>query len=150
MIDKGLQMLILQEAAAHYPHPIPTGMPKFLEAIHNKTMRERLFLIAVNLHALQDVGYVKGATYVDYDGGLRMNKTFSLTGDGLVAAGVETLRPDPYAELRDALWEQAQALRALSEAEKITLKDMVRRMPLDMLKRVRDKGIDKLFSLLLD
>ena len=140
MIDKGLQMLILQEAAAHYPHPIPTGMPKFLEAIHDKTMRERLFLIAVNLHALQDVGYVKGATYVDYDGGLRMNKTFSLTGDGLVAAGVETLHPDPY----------AQALRALSDVEKITLKGMVRRMPLDMLKRVRDKGIDKLLSLLLD
>lgn len=146
MIDKNLQMLILQEAAAHYPHPIPTGMPKFLEAIHDKTMRERLHIIAVNLHALQEIGYVKRATFVDYDGILHLNKDFSITVEGLLAIGVESLHPDPGHELREILFKQAQELRKLNDEQQSLLKEELRRTPFSLLEYLRNKGLDVFLS----
>lgn len=146
MIDKGLQMLILQEAAAHYPHPIPTGMPNFLEAIHDKTMRERLHIIAVNLHALQEIGYVKRATFVDYDGILHLNKDFSITVEGLLAIGVDSLHPDPGHELREILFKQAQELRKLNDEQQSLLKEELRRTPFSLLEYLRNKGLDVFLS----
>lgn len=57
--------------------------------------------------------------------------------------------PPPDRELRDALFEQAQTLRELSESQKITLKKVLLQLTRGTLERLRDKGLDALLSLIL-
>lgn len=92
MIDKDFQLFILKTVASTYPRRVPTKLPTLLEAAGEGTMQERLDKLLVNLHALQEFGYVIGATE-DPEGEVRLMDSFRITAAGLVMAGLDPLHP---------------------------------------------------------
>ncbi len=94
MIDKNFQLFILRTVASTYPQRVPTKLPALLEAAGEGTMQERIARLLVNLHALQEFGYVIGATEVSDEEEVRLRDYFRITAAGLVMAGLDPLHPD--------------------------------------------------------
>ena len=149
MIDKEFQLFILQQAASTYPGHAFAIWDTLVAAAPGDTPAEKWNTVVKHLHALQAFGYVSDATQQGCDGRISVNPAFSITEQGLLEIGVDILHPDPYRELRDALFEQAQALRELSEDQKITLKKVLLQLTRGTLERLRDKGLDVLLSAIL-
>ena len=146
MIDRDFQLFILQQAASTYPGHAFAVWDTLIAAAPGDTPAEKWNMVVACLHALQAFGYVRDATQQKCDGGISVNQAFSITEQGLLEIGVDMLRPDPYRELREALLEQAQALRELNEGQKRTLKKTLLQLPIDSLEHLRDKALDALLS----
>lgn len=149
MIDRDFQLFILQQAASTYPGHALAIWDALVAAAPGDTPAEKWDTVVAHLHALQAFGYVSDATQQGCDGRVSVNKAFFITEQGLLEIGVDMLHPDPYRELREALFEQAQALRELSEGQKITLKKVLLQLTRGTLERLRDKGLDVLLSAIL-
>ena len=149
MIDREFQLFILQQAASTYPGHALAVWDTLVAAAPGDTPEEKWNMVATCLHALQAFGYVSDATRQGCDGRISVNQAFFITEQGLLEVGVDMLHPDPYRELREALFEQAQALRELSEEQKTTLKKTLLQLPRVVLERLREKGLDILLSLIL-
>lgn len=149
MIDREFQLFILQQAAPTYPGHAFAIWDTLVAAAPGDTPAEKWDTVVNHLHALQAFGYVSDATRQGCDGRVSVNQAFFITEQGLLEVGVDILHPDPYRELREALFEQAQALRELSEGQKRTLKKTLLQLPLDSLEHLRDKALDALLSAIL-
>lgn len=150
MIDKDFQLFILRQAASAYPGHALAAWDTLMEAARGETTRERRTYVCAHLKALENFGYLEDVCFQrGVDGFISCNQAFSITEQGLLEIGVDMLHPDPYRELRDALFEQAQTLRELSESQKITLKKVLLQLTRGTLERLRDKGLDALLSLIL-
>lgn len=149
MIDREFQLFILQQAAPTYPGHALAIWDNLVTAAPGDTPAEKWDTVVKHLHALQAFGYVSDATRQGCDGKISVNQAFFITEQGLLEIGVDMLHPDPYRELREAIFEQAQALRELSEGQKITLKKVLLQLTRGTLERLRDKGLDALLSAIL-
>ncbi len=149
MIDKDFQLFILQQAAPYYPgHARPIWEILIKEA-KGKTFNERRNYVFAHLKALEAFGYLEKVNFtLGVNGQAICNLDFCITEQGLLEVGIDILHPNPYAELCDALLEQAQALRDLSEGQKTTLKKVLAQLPHVALERLRDKGLGALFDLI--
>lgn len=150
MIDREFQLFILQQAAPTYPGHAFAIWNTLMDAAQGETGTERKTYVCAHLKALENFGYIEDVFFQrSVDGAITCNPAFSITEQGLLEIGVDILHPDPYRELRDALFEQAQALRELSEDQKITLKKVLLQLTRGTLERLRDKGLDVLLSAIL-
>ena len=149
MIDKDFQLFILQQAAPHYPGHALAAWDALMTAAKGDSWEERKRYVCSHLKALEAFGYVERVHFsLSVDGYVGCNQAFCITEQGLLEVGIDILHPNPYEELCNALLEQAQALRDLSEGQKTTLKKVLVQLPYVALERLRDKGLGALFDLI--
>lgn len=148
-MDKEFQLKILRICAANYPYHAGGFWSEIYVNTPGESREERERTLCAHLAALQELGYIKdflkGHTC---DGKPLINRAFYITAQGLLAAGEDILHPEPYAELRDALLEQAKALRSLSPQEEKALRSVLAALPHVALERLFDKGLDMLLTLI--
>lgn len=148
-LDKDFQIAILKQVASSYPSHALDSVPELLEMAPGDTEEEKERSLIAHLKALERYGYIEDLHFrLSVDGFLSWNHAFRITEQGLIEAGEDILRPDPYRELRDALLEQAQASRKLSEGETQTFQKVLFQLPKVALERLRDRGLDTLLDLL--
>lgn len=149
-MDKEFQLKILRSCAKIYPQAATGLWDEFVREAPGETGPEKTRALVAHLMALQEFGYITDFTHgTTVDRRLLSNRAFRITAQGLVEAGEDILRPDPYAELRDALLKQADALRTLSPQDEKTLRSVLSSLPRVALERLRDKGLDALLALVL-
>lgn len=148
-MDKDFQVAILKELVDTYPGHALEKFPALLAMCPGETERAKRNYLYRHLKALEAFGYLEDVAFRrSVDGYISCNAAFSITEQGLLAAGVDLLHPDPYQELREVLLEQAQVLRDLSVGQKTTLTKVLAQLPRVALERLRDKGLDALLALL--
>lgn len=148
-MDKDFQIALLKELAPTYPGMALKKWDALLAMAHGDSPDEKKQKLVRNLAALEEFGYIQDFSRLSADGRLSVNCAFRITVQGLVEAGENILCPDPYRDLRRALLEQAECLRALSADQKKTLKKVLASLPHVALQRLQEKGLDMLLGLLL-
>ena len=146
MIDKTLQLALLRMVATTYPSHAMSVWDDLLALTPGGNREEKMTTLVQHLMALQDFGYIRNFGQVSVDGRVSINQGFSITPQGLLEAGEDVLHPDPHKELRQALFDQAQALRVLSEPQKKTLKGVLSGLPGAALEHLQGKGLDALLA----
>ena len=148
MIDKDFQLFILQQAAPLFPSHAYSIRQTLLEHAPGDTDTERLESLKQNLQVLQELGYVRGAIQVSCMDELSLNEAFYITVTGLQQAEKGVVQLDPDQDFRDAFLEIAQALRTLSESQKLTLKNELSRQGSAALGRLLQKGEGEILAFL--
>lgn len=146
-MDKDFQIAILKECAKYYPLNALTAWGDLLDMAPGDSTEKKQAALIAHMAALEEFGYIKDFHDFTTDGFLKFNRAFHTTGQGLLAAGEDILHPDPYADLREAIYDQAQALRSLSKEDAKTLRGVLSSLPRVALERLRDKGLDLLLDL---
>lgn len=148
-MDKEFQLNILRTSAKLYPEPATSLWEELVSAAPGETEAEKSRALIAHLHALQEQGFIEGFRLrVSVDGHMSCGHSFSLTTQGLRAAGETLVCSERDERLREMLLEQIQAARTLSPQEKTSVKSVLSSLPRVALERLRDKGLDALLGFL--
>lgn len=151
-MNKEYQFYILKELSEIYPDKSSDEIfNRFVEKSEGTNQEEKLKKTIKNLMVLNETGYLNNFfPRTSIDGIHSFNTDISISAKGLQLLDNEILSSADKESLIKTLLLQSQNTHKISDDKFKKLKDFLTYLPTEVLKKLVDKGLDKLLSLLFD